>query len=102
MTDDLDIDTSGLAFVRGGGFGRDDRKARKTRDRASTRTPKERARARARASREKKDKPVNFRTTKTMHAQMARWAKELDMSFAELIEAAVRDYAERKGLTKEE
>jgi predicted HicB family RNase H-like nuclease len=102
MTDDLDIDTSGLAFVKGGEFGRDRRDDRKKRERASTRTAKQRQRAKERSARESKNKPVNFRTTKTMHAQMGTWAKAMDMSFAELIETAVREYAERKGLTKGE
>ena len=99
MSDDLDIDTSGLSFVKSGVFGRDKRDARKKRDRAATRTAKERQRARQRSSREPKDKPVNFRTTKTLHAQMSQWAKAKNMSFAELIETAVREYADREGLT---
>lgn len=97
---DTDIDTSGLAFIQGGSFGKDSRESRKKRDRESTRTNKERERARARAKKETKDKPVNFRTTKAMHALMMAWAKAQNMSFADLIETAVSEYAEREGLAK--
>ncbi len=96
MNDD-DLDVSATRFARAGCFGKDNREARKKRERRVTRTPAEKARAKPEA--EKKNKPVNFRTTEAFHASIMRWTKELKMkSAAALIETALTEYAKSKGL----